>query len=123
VGGNQIEYPGDNFTRTVGLTISKILINSIISTKGSRLLVIDINNFYLNTPLGIFEYMVINSSSLPQEIIDKYNLLELVHDGRVYIKIQKGTYILPQAGILTNKLLQQRLALDGYHPTEHTHGL
>jgi hypothetical protein len=29
----------------------------------------------------------------------------------------------PQVGILTNKLLQRRLALDGYHLTEHTHGL
>jgi hypothetical protein len=32
-------------------------------------------------------------------------------------------YGLPQAGILANKLLQRRLALDGYHPNEHTHGL
>jgi hypothetical protein len=27
---------------------------------------------------------------------------------------------LPQAGILRNELLQRRLALDGYHPIEHT---
>jgi hypothetical protein len=32
-------------------------------------------------------------------------------------------YGLPQAGILMNKLLQQRLSLDGYRPTKHTHGL
>jgi hypothetical protein len=32
-------------------------------------------------------------------------------------------YDLPQLGILAIKLLQWRLALDGYHPTEHTHGL
>jgi hypothetical protein len=84
---------------------------------------IDIKNFYLNTPLGRFEYMVINLSSLPQEIIDEYDLQELAHDSRVYIEIQKGMYGLPQADILTNELLQQRLSLYGYHPTEHTHGL
>jgi hypothetical protein len=67
--------------------------------------------------------MAINLSSLPQKVIDEYNLLELAHDGRVYIKIQKGMYGLPQEGILTNKLLQQRLALERYHPTEHTHDL
>jgi hypothetical protein len=66
VGGDQIEYPGDKSTRTVGLTTSKILINSIISTKGARFLVVDVKNFYLNTPLGRFEYMVINLSSFPQ---------------------------------------------------------
>jgi hypothetical protein len=32
-------------------------------------------------------------------------------------------YGLPQAGILANELLQQRLALDVYRPTKHTHGL
>jgi hypothetical protein len=54
VGGDQIEYPGDKSTRTAGLTTAKILINSVISTLGAKFLVIDINNFYLNTPLGRF---------------------------------------------------------------------
>jgi hypothetical protein len=51
VGGDQIEYPGDKSTRTAGLSTAKLLINSVISTQGAKLLVIDINNFYLNTPL------------------------------------------------------------------------
>jgi hypothetical protein len=123
VGGDQIEYPGDKYTRTAGLTTKKILIDSVISTKGAKFLVIDINNFYLNTHLGRFKYMVIKFSSLPQEIIDEYNLLELAHDERVYIEIQKGMYGLPQTGILANELVQQHLALDGHRPTEHTHGL
>jgi hypothetical protein len=51
VGGDQIEYPGDKSTRTAGLVTAKILINRVISTPSAKLLVIDINNFYLNTPL------------------------------------------------------------------------
>jgi hypothetical protein len=58
--------------------------------------------------------MVINLSSLPQERINKYNLMELAQDGKVYIEILKGMYGLPQAGILTNELLQRNLAKDGY---------
>jgi hypothetical protein len=123
VGGDQIEYPGDKSTRTAGLTTAKILINSVISTLSAKFLVIDIKNFYLNTPLGRFEYMVINLASLPQETIEKYDLIELSQDGKVYIEIQKGMYGLPQAGILTNELLQRNLAKDGYRPTTHTHGL
>jgi hypothetical protein len=123
VGGDQIEYPGKKSTLTAGLTTAKILINSVISTLGANFLVIDIKNFYLNTPLGRFEYMVINLLSLPQETIDKYDLIELSQDGKVYIEIQKGMYGLPQAGILTNELLQRNLAKDGYRPTQHTHGL
>jgi hypothetical protein len=42
LGGDQIEYPGDKSTRTAGLTTEKILINSIISTKSGRFLVVDI---------------------------------------------------------------------------------
>jgi hypothetical protein len=85
VGGDQIEYPSEKSTRTAGLTTAKILINSVISTLGAKFLVIDINNFYLNTPLGRFEYMFMNLSSLPQETIDKYDLVELTQDGKVYV--------------------------------------
>jgi hypothetical protein len=88
---------------------------------GAKFLVIDIKKIYLNTPLGRFEYMVINLSSLPQKTIDKYNLMELAQDRKVYIEIQKCMYGLPQAGILANKLLQRNLAKDGYQPTQHTH--
>jgi hypothetical protein len=85
VGGDQIEYPGDKSTRTAGLTTAKILINSVISTQDAKFLVIDINNFYLNTSLGRFEYMAINLASLPQEKIEKYDLNEFAQDGKVYI--------------------------------------
>jgi hypothetical protein len=51
VGGDQIEYPGDKSTRTEGLTTAKILINSVISTKGAQFMVIEIKKKYLNTPL------------------------------------------------------------------------
>jgi hypothetical protein len=52
VGGDQIEYPRDKSTRTAGLTTAKILLNSVISTTGAQFMVIDIKNFYLNTPLA-----------------------------------------------------------------------
>jgi hypothetical protein len=55
LGGDQIEYPGDKSTRTAGLASAKILINSVISTTDAQSMVIDINNFYLNNPLGRFE--------------------------------------------------------------------
>jgi hypothetical protein len=61
--------------------------------------------------------MVINLPLLPQETIDKYDLMELAQDGKVYLEFQKGMYGLPQAGILTNELLQRNLAKDGYRPT------
>jgi hypothetical protein len=46
--------------------------------------------------------MVINLASLPQETIDRYDLIELSDGRKVYTEIQKGMYGLPQAGILAN---------------------
>jgi hypothetical protein len=66
---------------------------------------------------------IVMMASLPQELIEEYSLDDLAVDGMVYIRIQKGMYGLPQAGILANKLLQQRLAQDSYRPTKHTHYL
>jgi hypothetical protein len=67
--------------------------------------------------------MVINLASFPQKTIRKYDLKEMAQDGKVYIEIRKGMYGLPQAGTLTNELLQRNLAKDGYRPTTYTHGL
>jgi hypothetical protein len=51
VGGNLIQYPGDVSTRSVDLTTSKYMWNSIISTVGAKYMCLDINNFYLGTPM------------------------------------------------------------------------
>jgi hypothetical protein len=47
--------------------------------------------------------------------VDLYNLTKIAEDnGNVYIKVQKGIYGLPQAGILAHRLLEQRLNEHGY---------
>ena len=65
----------------------------------------DIKNFYLGTPMDRFEYMRLPINLISEEIIAKYKLLPLVHNGHVYMEIRRGMYGLPQAGILANKLL------------------
>jgi len=53
-----------------------------------------------------------------------YNLTKIVeNDGNVYNKIQKGMYGLPQAGILSQQQLEQRLNEQGYHQSQITSGL
>eukprot|EP00957_Ditylum_brightwellii_P201255 15324795-Ditylum_brightwellii.AAC.1 len=71
-----------------------------------------------------YEYMQIAYNLLLQGIINKYGLEELkTEDGWIYIEIQKGMYRLPQAGILANNLLTQRLCDFGYFPCTYTPGL
>ncbi len=50
-GGDRINYPGDTGTPTADMTLFKILMNSMISTKGARCIMVDIKDFYLCTPM------------------------------------------------------------------------
>ena len=112
VGGNLIDFEGKVSTRTAKIQTIKTLLNSILSTKGAKFMTADVNNFYLNTPLGKGkeEYMRMQVKFIPEEIIEEYNLRSKVDNkGWVYMKICKGMYGLPQAGILENELLQKHL--------------
>jgi hypothetical protein len=123
VGGDRLDYSGDVATSTADITTFKILINSTLSTEDAAMMMMDIKNYYLGTPLPRFEYMKMLLSRFPEEIIQKYNLNALAVDGWVYIEIRKGMYGLKQAGLLANQLLQTRLAPFGYYPARHTPGL
>jgi hypothetical protein len=123
VGGDRLDYSGDIATSTADITTFKILINSTLSTEEAAMMMMDIKNYYLGTPLPRFEYMKMLLSRFPEEIVIKYNLNALAVDVWVYIEIRKGMYGLKQAGLLANQLLQARLAPFGYYPARHTPGL
>ncbi len=103
------------------LTTAKLLINSTISTPGAKFLGINLVNFYLKTPMPNPEYMCLCLDIIPDKNILHYNLCDIVTPhGWVYIKIWKGMYDLPQAGILANQLLEKCLATKGYCQCQHT---
>jgi hypothetical protein len=123
VGGDRLDYSGDVATSTEDITTFKILINSTLYTEDASMMMMDIKNYYIGTPLPRFEYMKMLLSRFPKEIIKRYNLNALAVDGWVYIEIRKGIYGLKQAGLIVNQLLQTRLAPFGYYPARHTPGL
>ena len=85
---------------------------------------IDISNFYLMTPLKQPEYIHVKIEYLPEEISNEYKLRAMVNkSGMVYIKATNGMYGLPQAGLLANKLLKQRLNKHGYFQSKLAPGL
>ena len=80
--------------------------------------------FYLNNALPDPEYMKFHIETIPQEIMDKYNLMNIVdNQGFVYVNIVKGMYGLKQSGTIAHRTLIHHLALFGYHPSRHTPGL
>jgi hypothetical protein len=123
-GGDRIHYPDNVGTPTANITLVKVLLNSIISTENMQCIILEMKDFYLNTPMTRFKYMQLKLNDISEEIIFEYKLREIVTKGRyVYCKIQKGMYSLPQAGIIVQDLLQAGLAKVGYHQSKIIPGL
>eukprot|EP00804_Cyclotella_cryptica_P028815 CCRYP_020140-RA/>CCRYP_020140-RA protein AED:0.25 eAED:0.25 QI:0/0/0/1/1/1/2/0/480 len=118
VGGNCINFPGDCGPPTADMITVKILLNSVISTVNAKFMTIDIKDFYLNTPMERPEYMRLKLSDIPSNIIELYHLHDIAHNGYVFVLIQKGMYGLPQAGIIAQQLLEQRLQSNRYHQSK-----
>ncbi len=114
VGGNLITYKGDTSTRTVDLTTSKLLWNSVLGTKGARYMCLDLKNFYLTAALDYYKYMKIPLALFPEWTKKQYDLNTHARDGFVFLEIRRAVWGLPQAGILANKLLRKRLAPHGH---------
>jgi len=122
--GDRINYPDDVGTPTADMTLVKTFLNSIILTKGAQCAMLDGKDFYLNTPMKQYEYMRIKITDITEEVIEHYKLREIVtDDGYIYCEIRKGMYCLPQAGIIAQELLQERLAKVGYHQSQIIPGL
>jgi len=123
-GGDRVHYPGDAGTPTADLLTVKLLLNSIISTPNAKFMTLDIKDFYLNTPMARYEYMRLRLADMPKDVIEHYKLDEIATpDGYIYCEIQKGMYGLPQAGIIAQQLLEERLEKDGYRQSKITPGL
>jgi hypothetical protein len=123
VGGNLINYPGELLTLTADLTTSKLMWNSVLSTEGARYMCLDIKNFYLTTPLDRYEYMKIPLNIFLKWIITQYNLNKHALNGFIYLELRRAVWGLPQAGILANKLLRERLLPHGYYKCANPPGL
>jgi hypothetical protein len=69
-------------------------------------------------------YIRIRLTDLPDEIIKEYKLKDkATPKGFIYLEVVKGMYGLPQAGLLANKLLENRLNKHGYFQSKLVPGL
>ncbi len=108
---------------TVGMLTVKVLLNSVISTPGAKFMTIDIKNFYLCTPMERPEFMRLKLADMPDDVVTHYQLHDkATPDGYVYVRIQKGMYGLPQAGLIAQELLERRLNSKGYRQSQLTPG-
>ena len=92
MGGDKISYEGPVSTPTADLKTAKLHWNSVLYTLDGKYLVVDVKNFYLNNPMNKAEYIKIALKIIPQEIIDKYDLLSKQCDRYIYVIIEKGMH-------------------------------
>ena len=60
---------------------------------------------------------------IPEELTEEYQGDKFAEERYIYFEINKGMYVLPQAGSLENKILQKILAAYGFSTTPTTLGL
>ena len=120
VGGNLLDYAVTLATPTATITTAKCLFKSVVSTPEAKCFLANIKKIYLNNALPDPEYMKFHIATIPQEIIDKYNLLNIVdNQGYVYVNIVKGMYGIKQEGIIAHRAFIHHLAPFGYYPAQH----
>ena len=83
----------------------------------------DVKYFYLNNQMYRAEYIMIQISMIPQEVVEIYNLTEKPHNGYIFVRVTKGVYGIPQAGRIPHNALVKHLEPYGYHPSSKNTGL
>ena len=88
IGGKNIFSSGDVGTPTSSLELAKLVINSVLSRCNAHFASFDISNFYLNNPLYRYDYACVRLSDIPDELIEKYNLIGKDCNGWLHFEIE-----------------------------------
>ena len=120
VGGDRLDYLLDASSPAANMLDTKILLNSIISDAkdGVRFMTLDLKDFFLYSTMPEAEYMRIPWKHVTNDIAQRYNLKEKLHNVYVYVKINKGMYGLKQAAVLAYNEVKNHLKTFGYIPIE-----
>ena len=92
MGGDILTFDIPVSTPTSDLTTSKFHWDSVISTPGSRYLLVDVKNFYLNNIMEKHEFYKISVSLIPHELIDEYYIMVNQINSFLYVRLEKGMY-------------------------------
>ena len=82
LGGDRIDYPYTTTALTADLESIKILLNAMISDNAA-FSTVDIEDFYLGTPLPHPEFVRIPRSLIPKRVIEFYQLHKFFHNGNI----------------------------------------
>jgi hypothetical protein len=90
------------------------------------MMMMDIKNYYLGTPLARYEYMCIPLKYFPRDIIEKYNLEAMVMDGWMdgwmcIHRNNKGNVCFARSGIISQSAVTNMIYTSWLFPcTSHS---
>lgn len=121
-GGNVLKnkYVGKTAAATASLPAFKILLNAVLSTRGAKFMTIDLKDMYLQSTLEQDEYVAIPVNEIPEASMTRHNLHDKVRNGRVYFRVPKAMYGLPQAGYVAQQDLGKLLRANGFYECPRT---
>jgi hypothetical protein len=123
LGGDRLPYEGPTATHSASLVLVKTHLNSVVSTPGAKYATLDIKDYFYGTTMTTYEYVRLPMETIPQEIIQQYNLERKAKDGSVYMEVRKGMPGLKQGGRIAHDRLVKHLEKYGYSPCKHTPAL
>ena len=125
VRGDQVHYDGPVTSPTAEQPLTKLLINSTLSTKNAKFGTINIKDIFLMIVFSSksdYTYMKLNAKYIPDVIINNYNLNPIICNGYAYCEITGRMYGLPHAArqvweklhkLLTNNGCKQSMSVPG----------
>ena len=115
LGGDRVNSEGATRCNTAEAEVLRSLFNSIASD-GADYFTFDVNDFYLGTPLpkGQEAYVKVPVSLFTDEILDRRDLRQYIHDGHILLCATQAMYGLRNAGRLSKEYLDRVLAARGY---------
>ena len=106
VGGEKLFCNGPVSTPTADSNTDKLYFNSVFSIPDGECLIVYFKNIYLNNPTKKAVYYKTALKIIPQDIIDKCDLINKKIDGYIYIRVKKRMYGLVQAVIIARESLK-----------------
>ena len=123
MGINKLTYYGPVATPTEYLTTLKFHWNRVISTPDAKYLIVDVKKFHPNNTMKKNDYYKIAIKLIPQEIVDNYYLNNDKIDSYIYAIVERGMYVLVQAGIIAHNALNTYIKPYSYATARIKQGL
>ena len=123
-GGDRSNYSGITASQTAEYPVVKVLLNAVVSDiinkdPATRFATADMVDFYLGTEMDEPSYLSVPAEAIGDELIDMYNLRELICGKNITFVLKKAMYGHPAAGRLSNKKLVKILKDGGYDEDEY----